>query len=222
MQFNSYGQQLSPEDIDAKAHRDFVGGMWDEIGILQFNFMKKAGLQHRHRLLDIGCGALRGGVHFVRYLDVGHYFGMDINASLLEAGERELAEVQLTGREPHLLCDDHFSVDRFNTTFDAVLAVSVFTHLPMNHIIRCLCEVAKVLGAQARFYASYFDAPANAHLTPIKHAPGDIVTNFDTDPFHYSFAEIQWMAQSAGLTVERIGGWEHPRDQQMLAFSLPH
>ena len=28
-------------------------------------------------LIDIGCGALRGGVHFVRHLDPGHYFGMD-------------------------------------------------------------------------------------------------------------------------------------------------
>jgi cyclopropane fatty-acyl-phospholipid synthase-like methyltransferase len=219
MQVNSYGQQLSPEEIDAKAHRDFVGGMWDEIGVLQFDFMKRAGLQPGHRLLDIGCGALRGGVHFVRYLDAGHYFGMDINASLLEAGRRELAEAQLAARNPHLLCDDRFAVDRFATMFDAVLAVSVFTHLPMNHIIRCLCEVAKVLRRDARFYASYFDAPSSAFLAALRHTPGDIVTQYDSDPFHYSFAEMEWMAQSAGLRVERIGGWNHPRDQQMLAFT---
>ena len=42
-------------------HRGVVGGMWDEIGKLQFEFMVKQGLKSEHKFLDIGCGSLRGG-----------------------------------------------------------------------------------------------------------------------------------------------------------------
>lgn len=42
-------------------HRGAVGGMWDQIGKLQFEFMVKHGLKPEHKFLDIGCGSLRGG-----------------------------------------------------------------------------------------------------------------------------------------------------------------
>ncbi len=38
-----------------------VGGLWDEIGQLQFDFLRAKGLLPRHKLLDFGCGSLRGG-----------------------------------------------------------------------------------------------------------------------------------------------------------------
>lgn len=66
-------------------HRSFIGGMWDELGDLQFEFMKEQGLKPHHRLGDVGCGALRGGVKFIPYLDAGNYYGLDINASCIDA-----------------------------------------------------------------------------------------------------------------------------------------
>jgi len=58
---NSYSKQLTSEEISNEVHRNFVGGMWDEIGDLQFGFMVKNGLRMNSNLLDIGCGCLRGG-----------------------------------------------------------------------------------------------------------------------------------------------------------------
>jgi hypothetical protein len=57
-------------------HRRRVGGMWEEIGRLQFDFLLSKGLQSRHFLLDIGCGSLRGGIHFIGFLDAGRYDGI--------------------------------------------------------------------------------------------------------------------------------------------------
>ena len=219
MEHNVYGRALSAGEIAAGAHRDFVGGMWDEVGALQFNFLMAAGLAPGHRLLDMGCGALRGGVHFVRYLHAGHYCGMDINASLLEAGRRELEAAGLTDKAPHLLADDTFAAHRFGQCFDAAVAVSLFTHLPLNHIIRCLVEVGRVLAPGARFHASYFEAPGPAWLQPLPHTPGDIVTNFDADPYHYALTEMEWAAGQAGMQVQPGAAWAHPRDQRMLAFT---
>ena len=40
---NVYGRQLSASEIVAKEHRAFVGGLWEEVGQLQFEFMKAHG-----------------------------------------------------------------------------------------------------------------------------------------------------------------------------------
>jgi cyclopropane fatty-acyl-phospholipid synthase-like methyltransferase len=218
-EINIYGRQLSPAEIGAKMHRAAVGGMWEEIGLLQFRFLTSRGLLPGHTLLDVGCGALRGGVHFVRYLDAGHYHGLDINPSLIEAGRQELREAGLTERKPNLLVNDKFEASRFGVRFDYAMAQSVFTHLPMNHIVRCLVEVGKVLKPEGVFFATFFEAPSNAYLAPLPHHPGQFVTTYDADPFHYSFDEFEWMARTAGLRAELIGAWAHPRDQRMLVFS---
>src|ERR1035438_2924105 len=70
-------------------YRAFVGGagpMWDSIGALQFEFLKSRGLLPDHRFMDVGCGALRGGSHFIRYLDPGCYHGIDKHIELIIYG----------------------------------------------------------------------------------------------------------------------------------------
>jgi hypothetical protein len=218
---NEYGEQLTNSQIRAGAHREFIGGMWDEIGSLQFEFLKKQGLLPSHRLIDIGCGCLRGGVHFVPYLEPGRYGGIDINASLIEAGKKELLKNPgNAGKQPDLRVSDRFDLAQFGVQFDYALALSVFTHLYANHIGRCLVEVQKVLPPRGKFFATFFEAPTPLHLESISHLPGKVVTHFDRDPFHYSFAEMEMLARFAGLSVELIGDWGHPRDQRMLCFTL--
>ncbi len=218
LEVNAYGRQLSQQEIEAKVHRHFVGGAWDEIGPLQLDFMKQQGLRPEHRLLDVGCGALRGGLHFIRYLDVGHYFGFDINASLIHAGDQELKEAGLKGKLPTLAVEAHFAAGRFGQVFDFALAQSVFTHLPINHIVECLTEVRNSLASEGVFFATFFEAPAAAHLGGI-HRPflGGFTTSFTEDPFHYSLQEFGWMAAQAGYSV-CVEDYPHPRGQKMLAF----
>jgi cyclopropane fatty-acyl-phospholipid synthase-like methyltransferase len=55
----------------------------------------KEGLKPEHYLLDIGCGSLRGGVHFIAYLEPRHYFGIDKDEQLLEAGRGEIQQLGL-------------------------------------------------------------------------------------------------------------------------------
>jgi SAM-dependent methyltransferase len=103
--------------------------MWEEIGSLQFDFLVRQGLQPNHYLLDVGCGSLRGGIHFVRYLDTGHYFGIDISKELLDAGKYELEINRLTSKNPVLCEMGDFDFPSLAQTFDYALAQSVFTHL---------------------------------------------------------------------------------------------
>lgn len=218
-EINKYDRQLASEEIEAGLHREMVGGMWEEIGQLQFDFLRAHGLQPSHRVLDIGCGALRGGIHAIHYLEAGNYYGLDMNRSLLDAARRELKVAGLGNKNPHLTLSDRFELGLFEQQFDYLLALSVFTHLFANHIVRCLAEVRKVLAPDGKFFATFFVAPHNVHLAPIVHQPGGIKTEYDHDPFHYSTGEIQAMAQLADLSVEVIGEWNHPRAQQMVTFS---
>jgi hypothetical protein len=43
-------------------HRAYVGGLWEEIGRLQFEFLLRHGLAPSDCFLNIACGSLRGGV----------------------------------------------------------------------------------------------------------------------------------------------------------------
>ena len=218
---NSYGKQLSESDIVRNKHRVLIGGNWEEIGRLQFDFLLSKGLQPEHTLLDIGCGCLRGGIHFIKYLQAGKYYGLDVNASLIKAGKKEIKIAKLNDKQPHLLVTDKFAIKQFQQQFDFMVSISLFTHLPMNIIIRCLQEAQKNLAPHGKYYATFFLAPTSVHLERIDHEPGGMTSNYDSDPFHYSLEEISLMASLAGLAVNAIGDWQHPRNQQMIEFYLP-
>jgi ubiquinone/menaquinone biosynthesis C-methylase UbiE len=196
-----------------------VGGLWEEIGALQFEFLVAQGLRPEHRLLDIGCGSLRGGVRFVEYLESGNYYGLDINASLLGAGRRELARAGLSERGAHLISDDAFRFSRFETSFHYALAVSVFTHIPFNPIMRCLAEVERVLLPGGRFYATHFmNHGPRLNVTPYKEGvPG--TTTVDADPFYYDPDIFRWAVAESSLDFTLIGEWDHPRNQRMVLFT---
>ena len=143
---------------------------------------------------------------------------MDVNASLIKAAWHEVKVAKLNDKNPHLLISDRFEIDKFQQKFDFMLSISVFTHLPMNIIIRCLSEVSKNLASDGKYYSTCFIAPTSAHTAPIAQAD-DVVSRYDSDPFHYSWEEICFMAKVANLQVNLIGEWNHPRNQQMLKFS---
>jgi hypothetical protein len=202
-------------------HRSVVGGLWQEIGQLQFDFLKGRGLQPAHRLLDIGCGCLRGGVHFVRYLDSGNYFGTDLSQALLDAGLEEIAANGLVEKLPrgNLVLDAEFSFAGLPPQFEFAIAVSVFTHLPLNLIRVCLERLAPELVNGGLFYATFFEiADDFPTWRTAEHRPGGVVTTGAGDPYHYRLADFLYVAKGLPWQVRPIGDFGHPRGQRMLEF----
>ena len=60
--------------------------LWKLKRDFQINFLKNAGLEPQHYLLDIGCGTLRGGIPLIDYLNVGNYTGIERRRKVLEEG----------------------------------------------------------------------------------------------------------------------------------------
>jgi SAM-dependent methyltransferase len=212
---------LTPDDLAAGRHRERVGGLWDEIGRLQFEFLLHEGLQPTDNLLDVGCGCLRGGVHFVRYLQRGRYYGIDRDQSLLDAGlDVELERAGLRGRLParHLKCTETFDVASFGVTFDVALAQSLFSHLSAERAACCLAAVARVVRPGGRFFATFFEAPEGPVAASLCHRPGGVTTFPDRDPFQYRRSDFAALAGGLPWKPQYLGDWNHPRAQRMFCF----
>jgi SAM-dependent methyltransferase len=203
--------------------RHKVGGAWDEIGQLQFDFLVSEGLKPDHTFLDLGCGVLRGGLHFIRYLDPGRYYGIDANPEMIIGAGRELEAAGLTSRDAHLRATETFDID-FGTQFDYGLALSVFTHLPLNSIYRALANIAARFTVGGTFYATYFPGPDGPErFVEIAHPSFDghftVRTFADENSYHYSVRDFELLCERLPLTVDNIGDWAHPRGQHMLRFT---
>jgi cyclopropane fatty-acyl-phospholipid synthase-like methyltransferase len=218
MDYNAYGRQLTDEQILKDQHREFVGSFWDEIGILQFEFLVKNGLKPHHQVLDLGCGALRGGVHIIKYLNKHCYTGLDANSSLLRAAKKELKKYDLENKYPDLIHEQNFKIEKKNDGFDFVLSISLFTHLPIHLIEVCLKSVVSILAEKGFFYSSFFEVADENLCGPILHNPGNIHTYKQNDPFHQSRSQIQKIANNVGMEMKYLGNWNHPRGQRMLQF----
>lgn len=222
MSINPYYDEVEVQRVVEGGHREAVGGLWETIGRHQVG----QELRRDHRLLDIGCGALRLGVHAVAYLDPPHYFGLDLSPGLIEAGYRH--ELDEAGRaklpRDHLAANADFGLGFVGASVDMAIAQSVFTHLPLNHVRRCLAAVAAVLKPGGVFYATAWVLPEG---TPLHHPfewegilNGRGITTSDIrDPYHHAWRDIQFVAEGLPLGVSLLGDWGHPRGQPMLAFS---
>lgn len=205
------------------SHRERVGGLWQETGQLQLNFMVSQGLEPYHKLLDIGCGCLRGGVHFIKYLGNGCYFGIDRDNGLIEAGIKEAIRTGVDYKRYSLDRSEQFEFDLFGTQFDFAIAQSLFTHLNLNEILLCLVNVEKVLKPQGRLYASFFTCANKADYAKIiEHHTTDDETVYTQAAFsrsmHYTFDQLWWAGNWAGLHCDYIGDWGHPRRQEMVVY----
>jgi len=193
-------------------HRRAVGGMWHEMGWFQLGYMVGAGLRPHHRLLDVGCGSMRGGRLFARYLDRGNYWGFDKEQALVEAGWRVLARAGLTSKQPHLHVVRDFDLLRFSDDlfFDFALAQSVFTHLLPDQILACLRAVIPRLKLSGEFHATFFEGDDEGEEHPFREGERDIA--------RYPFATFQDLADGAGATARLVGRIGHPRGQKMIVF----
>jgi SAM-dependent methyltransferase len=208
--------------FDPEWHRRAIGYVeeWDVHGPRQLEFLQEQGLQPEHYLLDIGCGPLRGGVHLIGYLDAGNYYGVDKNEKVVETARNlELKRYGVEHKRPTLVAMENFDFGSLGQTFDYAWAQSVFTHLPLNNIIRAVVNAEQVLKPGGKFLATFYENMAGKkNLEPIQQSP-QVVSYFDEDSFHYDYPTFEWIADGTTLDVEYLGDWGNPRNQKVVVFT---
>jgi hypothetical protein len=193
------------------APRDYVGGLWHEIGDLQFKFLVEMGLRPEHVLLDIACGSLRAGVRFIPYLNPGNYLGLDIDPILVEHGRKvELGETLWELKRPEIAISSSFEFSKLSKQPDFAVAQSLFTHLIEPDIALCLRNLQAWTKPSTVLYATFFEVAA-------------VVTNpAESHPhaaFRFTRQQMNRLGEQAGWKMEYIGDWNHPRDQRMLRYA---
>ena len=162
--------------------------------------------------MDIACGSLRAGIHFIPYLNEGNYLGIDKELSLIELGlEHELGKEMEIAKAPEFVVSNSFEFDKFSKVPDFAIAQSLFTHLPPPYIHDCLDKLSQHFQPGGTFFATFFVIKRKIRNPKIPH---------DHQVFSYTKAEIKDFGRQNGWNVEYIGDWSHPRNQQMVKYKL--
>lgn len=198
------------QGIRRQGHRGYVGGMWEEIGRLQFDFLRARGLTPDSYLLDIACGSLRLGVKAIPYLKAGHYLGIEKEPGLVEAGLRqELGRALEQQKRPRIVISDRFEFEKLGQPADIAIAQSLFTHLPPALIHQCLAALRPWLQPDGVLFATYFEAEREVANPDRPH---------DHGYFAYTRPEMEAFGQQNGYLSRYIGDWNHPRQQVMVEY----
>jgi SAM-dependent methyltransferase len=190
--------------------QDAVGGMWEEMGKLQIDFLITKGLKSHHKLLDIGCGTLRGGRHIIKYLDSGNYYGIDISKGAIDHARTLVNQENLNSKKPILIVNENMNL-KFSefegNTFDFLLAQSVFTHLPPEHIEECLAHIREIMHEKSVFYFTYHS--------------GKKYSQKGSKGFRYPFCFFETLAGQFGFKLrDESKAYAHPRGQRMAEFKM--
>jgi SAM-dependent methyltransferase len=201
----------SDEEILAKeGHREFVGGHWEEIGKLQFDFLVKQGLKPNHVLLDIACGSLRAGRLLIPYLDPGNYLGIDKHADVINAGRtKEIDQCVLTSQRPEFVVSDSFAFEKFSKRPDFCIAQSLFTHLDKQDIDLCFAKLSAFVKPGCRFFATFDESGIPVPQIGKSHS---------VRAFFYTRRAMESFGTRAGWQAKYIGDWGHPREQVMVEY----
>lgn len=194
-------------------HRKYVGSgaRYDLAAANQFGLLTALGLREEHRLLDIGCGSLRGGRLFIPYLAVGNYYGMEPNRWLIDDGiAQELGQDAIEIKQPTFSSDENFSLTTFGVEFDYMLAQSIFSHASQAHIRRCLSEARKCLKPDGIFAATFLEGDLPYEGEEWVY-PGSS---------HYPLDFMMGLVQTCGLASRPLP-WTHHNRQTWLLITHP-
>lgn len=191
--------------------------LWTMKRGFQIGFLTAAGLKPEHYVLDIGCGTLRGGIPMIRYLNDGHYFGVDTRPDVLKEAKKELEAENLTSKVPVLVCAPSIASLDLGRAFDYVWAFSVLFHMNDEILDDSFAFVQRHLDPHGTFYAN---VNIGAH-------PAGMWKGFPV--IWRTLASYQRLGDAHALTVEDVGplrafghmtGIEDQDEQRVLKMTM--
>lgn len=197
--------------------------VWVEHQKMQFSYLRLRGLRQHHRVLDVGCGPLRLGAALLPYLVDGWYYGQDINANTLSLGRKVLERLAIASQRFNLIASDDFTFPGVeNGSIDVAFSNSLFSHLTMNSILRCLLRVRATLKVDGVYYSTFFlveDGEDWNRAIPRKQRDVSFHSNPSSDPYHYTEGMMAALAREAGFTLQLDSAFRHP-GQTMGVYRL--
>jgi len=122
-----------PGELLVEEHHSNYGEPWAG-GRDVFEFLaQSAHLKPDSRVLEIGCGTLRVGLHFIRFLNPEHFHCLERDElSLMAAFRYELPSQGLLSKRPLIVKGEDMDFGKFGAglMYDLIYASAVFLHMP--------------------------------------------------------------------------------------------
>jgi 2-polyprenyl-3-methyl-5-hydroxy-6-metoxy-1,4-benzoquinol methylase len=130
-------------------------GQFDEHRRFQMHFLREQGLMPHHKLLEIGCGPLTGGLPAIDYLDAGNYIGVDVRSSVLNMSWIQVGKAGLSDKNPRLIHSTNFGDNELeDLRFDFLLSFSVLYHLSNELLDGCFKAVSRRLKPSGVYFVN--------------------------------------------------------------------
>lgn len=176
------------------------------MGPWQLDLLLRLGLDQDATLLDLGCGTLRGGLHFIRFLRPGRYHGAEVDEDMLARGARLVSLAGLDEKAPRLM--SLVALDAQALSLDWVLTQSVLNHLDEHGTVATVGRVSRSLGPEGRWVSTAcFDAK-------VERVEAGAVHGRRPREFWRSLTNPRWfrgVLDRCGLYMEEVGDAAHPR-----------
>lgn len=134
-EWNNHTALPCPGELLVEEHHSNYGEPWAG-GRDVFEFLaESAQILPNSHVLEIGCGTLRVGLHFIRYLNPGHFHCLEKDElSLMAAFRYELPSQGLLHKRPLIVRGENMDFSKFGSgiMYDLVYASAVFLHLPVE------------------------------------------------------------------------------------------
>ena len=181
-------------------------------------FLLMAGLEPDSKVLDIGCGVLRGGYWLIHFLDRRCYFGIEPHRGRLETGRAKILEPETERfKEPAFDGNANFDSSVFGTKFDFFFAYSIWTHASKLQIEVMLDNFLRDSKPNAVFLTTIFPA-----MRPGDDYRGEewFGTSHESDVVGCIRHRVSWIrgaCRSRGLEMRKLGRERHGQTWLQIA-----
>jgi len=171
-------------------------GYWRELQKYQLQLLVANGLKPDHRLLDIGCGPLQGGIAFIKYLNRKGYAGIDLDPLRIQAAHQQIARHRLADKSPNVQVSETFGKAELGSdSFDFVWASQILYYFNDNIMADLLATIRPRLNPGGKLLGDVF-APDHYEFRFPEH-PGRYV--------RHTPESLQMLAQKHGFHVRGLG-----------------
>jgi SAM-dependent methyltransferase len=202
-----------PQEIGKMLHAEgiFTGGppeYFEIAGRLQLATLLREGVYPWSKVLDVGCGCLRGGYWLIHFLDRERYFGIEPHAVMLQKGiDYLLGPAVMEEKRPRFDTNDRFDFSVFNEKFDVVIARSIWSHASKPQVQMMLDAFLANSSPEAFFMTSYYPTKFWAWRKRDytgKGWRGKSHQSTNPDQVCHSFAWITEQVKARGMFVRQL------------------
>jgi len=150
--FGNYYVKIAKDVIRHEGPHKSLGGhlkdgKFGEQGQKEFQKIIRYGITPSDTFVDYGCGTLRVGVHFIKYLEYGRYWGLDISHDFFEEGKRLIGDELLQSKGPNFRTIDEPNVAAVSAAKPRwLLSYRVLTHVHPDELGSYVGNILKIIG----------------------------------------------------------------------------